>query len=185
MCGLGVSHSGTVEVVRPAGLHDWLTVKERTPRGMPGLAGGLYCPSSNKSTRRKGRLRGGRRHPHVLLRWVFGYHRGHLGSEVQLVASKSRLTPIYLFGHILGSSPIGSVHFCQTHFFHSVQWVVGLPGQQDIYNVSPMCQALWSSLLYPNLNPFAQFRSTQSSGLGFNVIFSGKASLTTPAHQPD
>lgn len=48
-----------------------------------------------------------------------------------------------------------------------------------VLNISAVCQALWAFPLHHSLSPMAQFKSTQTSGLGFTVIFSGKPSLTT------
>lgn len=56
---------------------------------------------------------------------------------------------------------------------HKIQWVLAFWSARA--HVSATCQAPWASL-HPSLNPFVHFKSTQSLGLGFNIIFLRKTS---------
>lgn len=116
-----------------------------------GWLAGLCRPSSKREHKKGGKVWRGQRQPRVLLGWVFSDHRGHLGNDAQLVVSRSHLTPICLslWSHLYALLQWDLRTFAKLTFFHSVQWVLGLPGQQDIYNVSPVCQVP----LHPSLTP--------------------------------
>ena len=107
--------------------------------------------------------------------WVFGDDRGYLGADIQSLVSKACLTlSVALASHWICSLLPRWLSFSQSSGF----WAFLV---SKIFLMFLLCVGHRGFFLHPCLNPIAQFKfDTQSSGLGFNVILSGKPSLTTP-----
>lgn len=129
-------------VVGPIGVSDWLAVRRLLSGVSLGWLAGLCCSLSKREYKEEGKMWRGQRQPCVLLSWVFGDHMGLLGTAIQPLVSKARLTLPVSSASYCALLPLDLCTPTKMAFFQSIQWVLGLSGQQDIYNVSAVCRAL-------------------------------------------
>lgn len=175
--GVGGSQSGDIVAAGCIGFSDWLAVRLLPGSTWTGWQDyvALY---QHKSTKRKRRF-GGDKDNLVFYLAGFLWPHGTFGADI-LSWSPKHIWPC------LSLRP---------HFVPFSHWICALlpkwlsfsqPSGFWAFLVSKIFMFLLCvghcglSFLCPCLNPTAQFRFTQSSGLGFNVIFSEKPSLNNP-----
>lgn len=104
------------------------------------------------------------RQPHVLLRWVCRDHSGYLLANVQTVVS--RVPQPSPSASSCALHPLDLCSLAKLTFFHSIQWSL-VQHQQEIYNVSAICQVPGLPLftLAPSSLPSLSLLSSQALAL--------------------